>query len=100
MGYREDWFRENKSNHGWYTCVKCGKKLRKEEVDIDHIIPQSRGGSDKLNNLQCLCRRCNRSKQDDFGLENLNDYAKNVHRNMKKDIKEKLSGKNTKKKKK
>ena len=46
MGYRDIYFDRNKSNHGWYTCVRCGKKLRKSDVDIDHIIPQSRGGSD------------------------------------------------------
>ena len=40
MGYINDFFEKNKSNHGWYTCVRCGKKLRKSDVDIDHIIPQ------------------------------------------------------------
>ena len=63
MGYRENWFAENKSDHGWYTCAKCGKKIRKADVDIDHIVPQKYGGSDKLFNLQCLCKHCNRSKQ-------------------------------------
>ena len=51
-GYREDWFNNNESNHGWYTCVRCGKKLRKGDVDIDHIIPQNKGGRHDLNNLQ------------------------------------------------
>ena len=63
MGYRETWFEKNASNHGWYTCEKCGKKLRKGDVDIDHIIPQKHRGSDELWNLQCLCKHCNRSKQ-------------------------------------
>ncbi len=63
MGYRENWFAENKSDHGWYTCAKCGKKLRKADVDIDHIVPQKHHGSDKAFNLQCLCKHCNRSKQ-------------------------------------
>ena len=77
MGYREDWFNNNESNHGWYTCVRCGKKLRKGDVDIDHIIPQHYGGSDDLNNLQCMCRSCNRSKQDDIGLHTIKDYTRN-----------------------
>ena len=63
MGYREDWFAENKSDHGWYTCAKCGKKIRKSEVDIDHIIPQKYTKIDHVGNLQCLCQHCNRSKQ-------------------------------------
>ena len=46
MGYRDDYFNNNASDHGWYTCVRCGKKLRKGDVDIDHIIPQSYGGGD------------------------------------------------------
>lgn len=63
MTYREKYFSENKSNHGWYTCALCGKKIRKADADIDHIIPQKYGGKDELYNLQCLCRHCNRSKQ-------------------------------------
>ena len=71
--YREAWFENNASNHGWYTgwytCAKCGKKIRKADVDIDHIIPQKHKGSDNLWNLQCLCKHCNRSKQARIGLK-------------------------------
>ena len=63
LGYREEWFKNNKSDHGWYTCARCKKKIRKAEADIDHIVPQKHGGSDELWNLQCLCKHCNRSKQ-------------------------------------
>ena len=63
MTYRDNWFKHNESDHGWYTCAKCGKKIRKADVDIDHIVPQKYGGEDKLYNLQCLCKHCNRSKQ-------------------------------------
>lgn len=63
MNYRELWFANNPSDHGWYTCAECGKKIRKDDVDIDHIVPQKYGGEDKLYNLQCLCKHCNRSKQ-------------------------------------
>ncbi|MFI3210576.1 MAG: HNH endonuclease signature motif containing protein [Peptostreptococcaceae bacterium] len=65
MGYREDFFANNPSKNGWYTCVRCKKKLRKSDVDVDHIIPQSRGGSNRLNNLQPMCKSCNRSKKND-----------------------------------
>ncbi|HIT34821.1 MAG TPA: HNH endonuclease [Candidatus Faecousia intestinigallinarum] len=63
--YRDTYFGNNPGNHGWYTCVRCGRKLRRGDVDIDHIIPQSRGGADGEWNLQCMCRHCNRSKQGD-----------------------------------
>jgi len=41
------------------ACVNCG---RGESLEYDHIIPLSRGGATSVNNLQLLCRPCNRSK--------------------------------------
>lgn len=64
-GYRDTYFENNKSNHGWYTCVRCGRSFRKGDMDIDHILPQSKGGGNGEINLQCLCIHCNRSKQAD-----------------------------------
>lgn len=63
-GYRNRGFEGMTSNHGWYTCTKCGKKFRKGDMDIDHILPKSRGGDDSRDNLQCICKHCNRSKRD------------------------------------
>ena len=45
-----------------YTCQYCGAKGVK--LEVDHIIPFSRGGSDDLSNLTTSCRRCNRQKKD------------------------------------
>jgi 5-methylcytosine-specific restriction endonuclease McrA len=45
----------------WY-CQLCGKKLTKENVTIDHIIPISRGGTNDKDNLQPLCSSCNSYK--------------------------------------
>ena len=42
-----------------YCCVKCGSK---KNLEIHHIIPHARGGSNRLENLQLLCRDCNRMK--------------------------------------
>ena len=33
-------------------------------IDLDHIVPVSKGGSDELDNLQLLCRKCNGKKSD------------------------------------
>lgn len=42
------------------TCVRCGQT----EADLvkDHITPIYQGGSDGIENIQPLCRKCNSSK--------------------------------------
>ena len=40
-------------------CVKCGSA---EQLEYDHIIPISRGGSSTERNVQLLCEACNREK--------------------------------------
>lgn len=48
-----------------FTCKKCGASVEKEPnllLEIDHIIPVSKGGLTTEDNLQTLCWRCNRSK--------------------------------------
>lgn len=48
-----------------FTCLKCGASIKKEPnllLEIDHIIPVSKGGMTTEENLQTLCWRCNRSK--------------------------------------
>ncbi len=45
-------------------CNGCGRKVAKVDLEVDHIIPLSKGGSDRFNNLQLLCSRCNSSKGD------------------------------------
>ena len=43
-------------------CAGCGDGIRERYYELDHIVPVSKGGTDTLQNLQLLCRRCNRSK--------------------------------------
>lgn len=45
-----------------YTCQLCRKSG--VPIELDHITPHSRGGSDALDNLQTLCFDCNRGKRD------------------------------------
>lgn len=45
-----------------YVCHYCGK--RGGILEVDHVIPFSRGGSDEIDNLTTSCRHCNRQKHD------------------------------------
>jgi len=48
-----------------YKCCSCGIGIKDEPnllLEIDHIIPLSKGGKTKYDNLQTLCWRCNRKK--------------------------------------
>lgn len=42
-----------------YRCASCGSP---GPLTKDHIKPVSRGGSDKISNIQPLCQRCNSEK--------------------------------------
>lgn len=45
-------------------CALCGATKKESPLDVDHIIPRSKGGKTVYENLQLLCARCNRSKRD------------------------------------
>lgn len=49
-----------------YTCQQCGKHLRDDEVEFDHIIPHAKGGSCEEHNIRLTCFDCNRDKSDGF----------------------------------
>ena len=46
------------------SCNGCGEHFRPQNLEIDHIIPRAKGGTDHLENLQLLCGHCNRVKGD------------------------------------
>lgn len=45
-------------------CVRCNSPQRLRTMHIDHIVPLSRGGSNGMDNLRCLCRRCHILRDD------------------------------------
>ena len=48
-----------------YTCQICGATVKDgAKLEIDHIVPFSKGGTNHENNLQVLCRQCNREKHN------------------------------------
>lgn len=50
-----------------FTCCNCGNSTYLEPnllLEIDHIVPVSKGGCTVEENLQTLCWKCNRSKSN------------------------------------
>lgn len=45
-----------------YTCQYCGRKAPDVVLNIDHILPLSKGGTSMINNLITTCRDCNNGK--------------------------------------
>jgi hypothetical protein len=45
-------------------CALCGAHSSERRIEVDHIIPRSRGGTNDISNLQALCDECNRGKSN------------------------------------
>lgn len=79
--YRSDFFRACRPP---YRCRYCGRRLRKEYMTVDHIVPVSKtkkstgarmllyiqgiGNVNDVRNLAPSCDRCNKKKGDRTGL--------------------------------
>ncbi len=68
-----------------YLLEKFGRKCcycRKENVplEVEHIIPKSRGGTDRVDNLCLACRDCNERKgnqtAEEFGYPHIQEQVK------------------------
>jgi 5-methylcytosine-specific restriction endonuclease McrA len=44
------------------TCQYCGRKLPRAELNLDHVVPRSRGGRTTWDNVVCCCVDCNIAK--------------------------------------
>lgn len=47
-----------------HKCLKCGKSGDSAMLSVDHVIPLIRGGTNKKDNIQILCKSCNTGKYD------------------------------------
>jgi len=52
-------------------CQVCKKSVIDEEIEFDHVIPWSKGGSSDEANIRLLCSNCNRKRGNDFENEYL-----------------------------
>lgn len=47
-----------------FRCIYCGRTPPQAILEIDHVIPRSKGGPDDMVNLATSCFDCNRGKSD------------------------------------
>lgn len=47
-----------------FTCQYCGAKAPDAQLEVDHIVPVVRGGTNDPDNLRTACVGCNRGKGD------------------------------------
>ena len=50
-----------------FMCALCGRSPARAaglELEVDHVVAYSRGGETEVDNLQTLCKECNRGKAD------------------------------------
>lgn len=55
--------------HMPWKCGLCGHRIRKHDLTVDHIIPQSRGGTHAVDNLRLVHAKCNIIKGNDLDHE-------------------------------
>jgi hypothetical protein len=53
-----------------HTCAYCGKQDL--PLQVEHIVPRARGGSDRVSNLCIACEKCNQKK----GTKSIEEFLK------------------------
>lgn len=78
--YRQRYFKNNK---GPYHCAYCGRKLKPNQIEVDHLVPVAKAKSkievrtllhifgitnvNDVRNLVSACHKCNMKKLDKMG---------------------------------
>jgi ATP adenylyltransferase len=64
VGYVSGTLRYDVLKAAKFRCELCGVSAEDKALEVDHIVPRNRGGSDDPSNLQALCYSCNAMKRD------------------------------------
>lgn len=56
--------RKNIYEHYRHKCGYCGRQFRTAELNLDHIVPRSKGGPTNWSNIITACIPCNTRKDD------------------------------------
>lgn len=64
LGYISGTLRYEVLKKSAFHCELCGVSADQKALEVDHILPRSKGGSDEPHNLQALCFSCNAMKRD------------------------------------
>ena len=54
--------RRNVYHHYGYRCAYCGHEFPSHELNLDHVVPRSRGGQTDWTNVVPSCFACNKKK--------------------------------------
>lgn len=63
LKFFESFTRQNVYERDGGKCMYCGCEVSRNKFTFDHVIPKSRGGKTKWQNIVCACLKCN-SKKD------------------------------------
>jgi 5-methylcytosine-specific restriction endonuclease McrA len=54
--------RRNIYEHYGYRCCYCGRRFATQDLNLDHVVPRSRGGPTDWSNIVTSCIPCNLRK--------------------------------------
>jgi ATP adenylyltransferase len=63
-------------------CALCGITKKDRPLQVDHIKPRSKDGTNAIENLQALCDECNRAKSNGDGT-NFSGMSQRASRSLK-----------------
>ena len=61
---RQNNIRERLFEESAHHCIYCGHPVTLDTMEIDHIVPRSKGGTSDFSNKVCTCPHCNALKAD------------------------------------